>query len=242
MLLRRSFRSAVYYIFICTAVMLFSSHVWYPQPLIVPLPGSAFIDFTELVAPVLLFIPISFLYYDNYELELSLVCGVRTRTMFLTKFFAYFTYAMIPMFGMILAYRYIPYDGTNKIRIPIYIPENYKVYMAVSVFVTMFFFAALMLFLRVLTRNCFVPVGLSMFVYVLFTGNNQQIHYGQVDIRRAVFDPFISNYLLGDTVTAKVFPHMWTINRLLFFGIGAVLLVLSCIILNREKQHENFGD
>jgi len=98
------------------------------------------------------------------------------------------------------------------------------------------------LFLRVLTRNCFVPVGLSMFMYVLFSNNNVQLHNGQVDIRRAVFDPFISNYLLGDTVTQKVFKNLWTTNRIFFFGVGVILLVLSCLILNREKQHENFGD
>ena len=242
MLLRRSFRNTIYYIFICTAFLLFSSHVWVPQPLIVPLPELGFIDFTEVVVPVLLFIPISFMYYDTFEIELSLVCGVRTRNMFLGKFFAIFTYAMIPMIGMVLAYQYTPYTGTNKIRIPIYIPENYKVYMLVSAFVTMFFFASLVFFFRVLTRNCYAPIGVGLFVYVLFTGTNNIIHNGQMDIRCAVFDPFISNYLLGDTVTQKVFMNMWTTNRLLFFSIGVVLLVLSCIILGREKQHENFGD
>ena len=242
MLLRRSFRNTVYFIFICAAFLLFSSHVWYPQPLLVPLPELGFIDFTEVVAPVLLFIPISFMYYDTYEIELSLVCGVRTRSMFLGKFFAIFTYAMIPVIGTVLAYRYAPYTGSNKIRIPIYIPENYKVYMAVSAFVTMFFFASLVFFLRVLTRNCYAPIGVSLFVYVLFTGTNHSIHNGQIDIRRALFDPFISNYLLGDTVTQKIFPDMWTSNRVFFFGVGVILLVLSWIILGREKQHENFGD
>jgi len=242
MLFRRSLYSTFYYIFICIAVLLFSSHVWHPQPLIVPLPGVGFIDFTELVAPVILLIPISFMYYDSYEIELSMVCGVRTRTMFLSKFFAYFIYAMLSMGIIILLYRYIPYEGTGKIRIPIYIPEHYKIYMLVSAFVTLFFFAALVLFWRVLTRNCYIPIGISLFVYLIFQNNNNSIHNGRKDIRLALFDPFISNYLLGDTVTEDIVGHLWTTNRVLFFGVGLLLLGLSCLILNREKQHENFGD
>ena len=246
MLFRRSLRNTFYYIFVCAAVLLFSSHVWHPQHLLAPLPDPGFIDFTELVAPVLLFIPISFMYHDSFEIELSLVCGVRTRKLFLGKFFAILIYAIVVMIGIILAYRYIPYSGSARIRIPIYIPENYKLYMIASAIVTMFFFAAFTLLLRVATRNFYVPIGINMFVYIFFTTTNTSIHSRQIDIKFGLFDPFISNYLLGDEVTKAnfegLYAHMWTANRILFFALGLVMVIISCIILNREKQHEGFGD
>ena len=242
MLFRHFLRKNIFYLFIYSAILFVSSSIWNQIPLIVPLPGSGFVDFTEIIAPVLLFISVPFMFYDSYEIELSLVCGVRTRKLFLSEFFVFVIYAMIPMIGMILGYQYTTYTGTDIIRIPIYIPENYKLYLIVSAFVTIFFFAAMALFLRVLTRNCYVSVGLSIFMYLLFKSKNETLHYGQMDIRLAVFDPFISNYLIGDTVTQGVFKNLWTTNRLLFFVLGLVLLGLSCIVLNREKQHENFSD
>ncbi len=242
MLFRRNLKNTLYVIVLFAGVLLFSSRVWYPQPLIVPLPELGFIDFTEVLAPMLLLIPISFMYYNSYEIELSLVCGVHTRKLFLGKFFAILLYGIIVMLGLILAYQYLPYTGSSKVKIPINIPENYKLYMIVSAVVTMFFFATLCLLLRVLTRNCYAPIGILLFVYTFFTGLNEGIHSRRTNIRKAIFDPFISNYILGDKVTERIFPNLWTLNRFLFFGLGLVMLIISCIILNREKQHENFGD
>lgn len=250
MLQIRAFRKSIFYMFIVTAVMAVGSRFWHAQHLIVPLPNTGYIDNTELAIPLLLVFPLSFILYDNFEIELSLVCGVKTAKLMLTKALAYFIYGVIPMVVLVFLFKYqefVPAKGTKMI-IPVHVPDNYRVYMLISMLVTMFFFAAVTVFFRVLSRNCYVPVVVGMFLHTTFSTINDSIRRGMIDIRRCIFDPFISNYIISDHIPNNHYsniPEMhnvWTYNRLLFFGIGAVLLVLSYILLRREKLHEGFGE
>ena len=250
MLWSRAFKKSFFYIFIVFLVVGFSSRFWDAQPLIVALPNQGYIDATECLIPFLLVIPLAFLLYDNFEIELGLVCGVKTAKLMMTKVLAYFVYAVIPMVCFVFLYKYEEYVPINgaKIKIPIHIPENYRLYMLISVLVTMFFFAAIIVFFRVLTRNCYVPVIMGLFFYMTFSSLNQNIHDGRSDIRQSLFDPFISNYIISDHIPNNYYigisgmQNIWTYNRLLFFGIGVVLFVLSYLLLRREKLHEGFGE
>lgn len=249
MLLRRSFRKKIYFVFIVTVILSFISRPWDAQPLIAALPDYGFIDYTEVSVPFLLIIPISFLLYDNYEIELALVCGVKTVKLLFTQIFAVFVYTLIPLVVMIFNYKYqVYYNPQSKIVIPIYIPDNHRVYMLVSMVVTVFFFMALLVFMRVSLRNCYASVVAGLFTYSFFTAINKSIHSGRISIDKSLFDPFISNYLLGDHIPNTYYSpisgiqNIWTYNRLLFFGIGIVLFVLSYMLLKREKLHESFMD
>lgn len=238
----------MYLIPIYIGVLLFSCRVWQPMNLIVPLPLIGFIDLTELISPLLVLIPISFLLYNNYEIELSLTCGVSTVKLLFTKYVTVLLYTLLPLYLMIWQYKYLPYEHSaqDKIRIPIFIPENYKVYMLISVTVTVLFFSALVLFLRVLMRNCFTPTAIGMLAHATFSSFNYTLHNGMADIRGALYDPFLSNYFLGDEVPNMYkldgMHNLWTYNRLLFFGLAVVLLVITYLLLRREKLHESFGE
>lgn len=246
MLFLRSLWNSKYYLAISALLMVVVSRVWEASPLIAALPEKGFIDYTELFVPFLLILPISFLLYDNFEIELALTCGVKTVKLMLYKFFSVLIYTLIPMGLLVALYKYTEFLPNNqtKIRIPIVIPEDYKVYMAVSAFITILFFASLFLLVRVATKNCYAPVGLGILVYTIFNTLNTNIHSGYEDIRKCLFDPFLSNYFLGDEVPVngyKVGP-LWTYNRILFLGLALVMLVVTYILLRREKLHQGFND
>jgi hypothetical protein len=134
-------------------------------------------------------------------------------------------------------------DPNAKLIFPIVIPEGYRWYMLLSLAVTLLFFTALFLFFRVVTRNCYLPVGLGLFVFLFFKERSQDIQTAALGPERALFDPFISCYFLGNSVPASLsLPHLWTLNRLLFLDLGLLLLVVSCLLLRREKLHEGFGE
>ncbi len=246
MLFLRAIKKNIYFLFITLAVLLFSCRFWEPMPLIAALPAQGFIDYTEKVVPFLLVLPVSFLLYDQYEIELGLTCGVRTTRLLFGKFCAVVLGAAIPSVLMVILYKYAEYIPQNgeKIRIPIYIPENFKWYMLVSALVTVLFFASLLLFIRVVTRNCYVPVGLGILAYTIADSLNKRIHSGSEDIRHCLYDPFLSNYFMGDTVLTEYYRvgPLWTYNRLLFFGIAVVLLIATYFLLRREKLHQGFND
>ena len=227
-------------------MLALASKIWTPSPLIAALPQKGFIDYTELMIPFLLILPISFLLYDNFEIELALTCGIKTTRLMMNKFLSLFIYALTSMFLMIGLYKYtefIPMSQT-KIKIPIYVPENYKVYMLISAFVTVVFFASLFLFTRVATKNCYAPVGLGILAYSIFSSLNTNIHGGYEDIRHCLYDPFLSNYFLGDTVLTEYYKlgPLWTYNRLLFFGLAVAMLAATDFLLRREKLHQGFND
>ena len=245
MLFWRSLKKNAYFLVIALFLLAFSCTVWNPHHLIVALPEHGFIDSTEFFIPFVLLLPISFLLYDNFEIELGLVCGVKTTKLLFTKFIAILLFAITAAFAMVALFEYEPYvPQQSKIIIPIHIPENYKVYMFISAFVTSVFFASLFLFMRVATKNCYAPVGLGVLVYTVFNGFNYDIHSGYSDIRSCLFDPFLSNYFMGDTVLTKYYRvgPLWTYNRLLFFGIAVALLVATFFLLRREKLHQGFND
>ena len=155
------------------------------------------------------------------------------------------------MYILLFVYRFIPYEGTYKPRIPINIPENFKIYTAVSFFVTTFFFFALFCFLRVIIRNCYAPIFLCMFANKYFYDMSKLIQKGTKDIRLSLVNPFISDYILGDTVPnayakqvegMEIMKNAWTYNRIGFFVLGVVLLVVTYLLLRREKLHKGFGD
>ena len=245
MLFWRSLKKNAYFLVIALFLLGFSCTVWNPHHLIVALPEHGFIDSTEFFIPFILLLPISFLLYDNFEIELGLTCGVKTTKLLFTKFIAILLFAITAAFCMVALFEYEPYvPQQSKIIIPIHIPENYKVYMFISAFVTTVFFASLFLFMRVAIKNCYAPVGLGVLVYTVFNGFNYDIHSGYTDIRKCLFDPFLSNYFMGDTVLTEYYRvgPLWTYNRLLFFGIAVVLLVATYFLLRREKLHQGFND
>ena len=245
MLFWRSLKKNAYFLVIALFLLAFSCTVWNPHHLIVALPDHGFIDSTELFVPFLLLLPISFLLYDNFEIELGLTCGVKTTKLLFTKFIAILLFAITAAFCMVALFEYEPYvPQQSKIIIPIHIPENFKVYMFISAFVTTVFFASLFLFMRVAIKNCYAPVGLGVLVYTVFNGFNYDIHSGYTDIRKCLFDPFLSNYFMGDTVLTEYYRvgPLWTYNRLLFFGLAVVMLVATFFLLRREKLHQGFND
>ena len=80
---------------------------------------------------------------------------------------------------------------------------------------------------------------------------SKNIQKGISDIKLCIVDPFISSYMLGDIVPnamaeqyvdLPVLQNAWTYNRLIFLGITVVLLVVTCLLLRREKLHKGFGD
>ena len=217
--------------------------------------GNSFFSSTELIVPFLVLLPVSFLLYNNYEIELALINGVTTMKLMLCKFFATVVATVLPIFAVILPVQAKYYFAPpEEITIPIYVPENFKLYLLLSAFVTTLFFASLFLLLRVVLRNCYAPVGLAILVFSYFQTRSQNINYLSLPFSQALFDPFITRYLIGDAVanagftveaTGQVvdpFPHLWTYNRLLFVGLAVVILAVTCILLRREKLHESFGD
>ena len=99
------------------------------------------------------------------------------------------------------------------------------------------------LFFRVLTRNCYAPVGMGLFVYLFFEAMNKDIRMLKTGLEYAIVDPFISTYFIGNGVACKEgLGKIWTHNRILFFFLALVLFGASYLLLRREKLHENLGD
>ena len=246
MLLLRSLWKNKYYLVLSTVLLTVVTSIWKASPLIAALPQKGFIDYTELFVPFLLILPISFLLYDNFEIELGLVCGVKTVKLLFCKFFSILLYTLIPIGLMIAFYRYEQFvpESQVQIRIPIHVPENFKIHMAFSSFVTVMFFASLFLLTRVVTKNCYAPVGLGILVYTIFNTLNTNIHSGYEDIRTCLYDPFLSNYFMGDKVLTEYYQvgPLWTYNRLLFLALAVVMFAIAYILLRREKLHQGFND
>ncbi len=216
--------------------------LWVPQPPIVPYPATGFIGCLEMILPVLLALPLSFLLHNKSTIELALVHGVGT----LRLFAVHFASAMLPIItaiaALLLCYRYepLPEDRVAQLTIPLHIPETLRLHMLLSLLVTLLFFVSLVVFLRVALRNCYVPIVAVLLTFTLFYEHSRSLRTGSVErLSGALFDPYISTYILGDTVPrAHGYGALWSCNRLLFFGIAAVLLAMAALILRREKMHE----
>ena len=101
-------------------------------------------------------------------------------------------------------------------------------------------YAALFLFIRVVCRNVYLPVGIGMFLCAVFDSFNSSIGLGQTDIRFSLFDPFISTYFLGNAAPQQyMLGDVWTYNRLLFFTLAILLLAASYAILRRDGLHQH---
>lgn len=244
LLYRYNWRRFAWYLVAAVILLVMVTRVWEPQPLLTPEPWSSFLKNCERMLPLLLLIPISFLLSNDYEIELGLVCGVRNAKLMLAKFVPIVCYTLLGMATVILLYRYIPFDQMNltnfKEAIELLVPSSYRLYMLVSGVVTLVFFAALFLFIRVVCRNVYLPVGIGMFLCAVFDSFNSSIGLGQTDIRFSLFDPFISIYFLGNAAPQQyMLGDVWTYNRLLFFTLAILLLAASYAILRRDGLHRH---
>lgn len=244
LLYRYNWRRFAWYLVAAVILLVMVTRVWEPQPLLTPEPWSSFLKNCERMLPLLLLIPISFLLANDYEIELGLVCGVRNAKLMLAKFVPIVCYTLLGMATVILLYRYIPFDEMNLTNfqevIELLVPSTYRLYMLVSGVVTLVFFAALFLFIRVVCRNVYLPVGIGMFLCAVFDSFNSSIGLGQTDIRFSLFDPFISTYFLGNAAPQQyALGDVWTYNRLLFFTLAILLLAASYAILRRDGLHQH---
>lgn len=237
---------------LAVAFLLFTTFVWLPQPLIVPADISGFVNNVEGTLPLLLLACFSFLLPDTYEIELGLTCGVSTAKLAFSKAMPLVLYTILSAWVFLLFYQYTPYTSTDfPIVIPIWVPENFKWYLFVSFAVTVLFFAALFLLIRVITRNCYVPIGVGMFFFVVLYAFYKDVHSLSRDIRWCLIDPFISAYFVGNEVPnayaaryadLAILHNAWTYNRLLFLGLALLLFGASYLLLRREKLHKTFRD
>ena len=251
MILTRSFKKALL-IFPLTLVLLaISSQIWEPSFLITHPKFAGYVEKTEMIVPLITVMLCSFILPDKNEIELTLVCGVSTSKLFLYKALPIYLYTLLPSYVILALYKYIPYDGPTSEIIPIYVPENYKLYLAISLFVSVTFFFAVFCFVRVVTRNCYAPLFICIFISSFFSSTSREIHRGTYNIKFCITDPFISSYILSDKVPNEMSEQFldltalynaWTYNRILFFVITCVIIALTYLLLKREKLHKGFGD
>jgi len=250
-MLLRSLKKSIWFFPVSLVYLVFISNVWHPGYLIAPPRLVGFFDYVEMSVPMVLIALCSFTLPNQYEIELSLVCGTSAAKLFFSKAIPIFLYTLTPAYIILGLYSFIPYKGPYKPVIPIHVPDNFKLYTAVSIFVTLFFFFALFCFFRVITRNCYIAIFPSMFFNVLFQDLTKRIQKGVEDIEKCFIDPFISDYILGNTVPnayaeqmegMEIMRNAWTYNRIGFFVLGVVLLVATYLLLRREKLHKGFGD
>lgn len=247
-LLKYTFKRGLLYLPITLVLLFFTTGMIFEHPLLMPYPYQGFIERTEVAACLLCVPYCSFLLPEKFEIELSLVCGVRTDKLFFTKLIPAATFTVLPLAVFLARYSYTPYEGEIIPGVlPFSVPENYKLYALFSMFVTLFFFFALFSFLRVVSRNCYIPLILTLFANTYFTDVNEDIRKTSLSVSRALTDPFISDYLIGEVpegcAAAEVLnANVWIHNRLLFLGLAVLLTVLTCVILRREKLHLGLGD
>ena len=244
-MLSRCMRKSLYFLAIALPFFFVATRVWEQQCIIMPAPLNGFAGYIEMFLPALMLIPLSLLLHDPFEIELGLVCGVRTFRLFVSKLLPLVVYGAVSVLTMILLVRDEPFVETDQMRalITIVVPDNYKLLLAISVVVTLLFFTSVVVFFRVLTRNCYAPVGMGLFVYLFFEAMNKDIRMLKTSLEYAIVDPFISTYFIGNGVARKEgLGRIWTHNRILFFFLSLVLFGASYLLLRREKLHENLGD
>ena len=212
--------------------------------LIAPLGYLSFLSETEPYLTVVVIPMFAFILPNKFEIELSLTCGMSTEKLFFSKFIALLTCTLVPTYVFAKLFRYVPYEGERPLIFDIYVPENYMVYLIISITVTLLFFISLICFVRVFSRTCYLPVIITFFTHYAFTDFTMDVQCEGELIKYCIFDPFISTYLLGDKVSSSLaeqhpelglIPNAWTCNRLIFFGISVVLLIATYIMLRRRK-------
>ncbi len=215
-----------------------------------------FIACTETMFYILLIPMCAFILYDKTEIELALVSGTRTTTLFFTKLIPLVAYTLIPSVFFALIFRSDSYAEVDPGRvtlqsIPEYVPTSYKLLTVVSLIITVVFFYGLYSLIRVITRNCYIPVIACFGIGIGLRGFSAAIVAMRAPLTASLFDPFINSYFIGNSVPnvyAEKFPELaamtnvWTYNRLLFVGISAVIYIATYLILRREKLHCGFGE
>ena len=249
----KSFKSSLFIIPTAVALILFSTYLWNPSYLIAPPPFTGFAFQIEATLAVLLIVFYSFLLTSKYEIELGLVNGYGTLKLALTKALPIFVYSTAVSLAAVLVYRYKPFDAEtiSKIRIPIYVPDNYRICLLFSVLITVLFFSSLYFFIRVIMRNCFLPIIPDLFIVTLSYGLSERIIQGTADIRLSLLDPFITSYFVGNTIPNDIadkytemylLRNAWIVNRLMFFFLSLALLSATVFLLRREKLHKGLGE
>ena len=253
-MLKRSFREYLLLFPPAVGTLCLASLIWIPQPAIVPWPTTGVVGATECVASLILLLALAFLLPHPYEIELGLVCGVKTTRLAFSKVVPIASYTVMAIWATVACHRQYPDASTEFGTQPpadIYVPDNYKGYLMLSALITVLFFSALFLFFRVLTRNCCLPLVFGILAFSCFDNANIKIQNGSVSLTRCIWDPFITTYFIGDTVPNAIaeqhtdlasLANAWTHNRLLFFGLALALFVAGWLLLRREKLHKGLSD
>lgn len=188
MLFVRSLWKMKCYFLVVTGLLLLTTEVWEKQ-LILTAPGvNCFFNSCELLVPFFVVLPVSFTLYDNYEIELGLINGVPTVKLMLCKFFAIIVAILVPFVAVNALVRDKYYRcRPEEIRIPLELPENFQIYLVLSVIVTTLFFASLFLLLRVALRNCYAPVGLGILAFSFFQPRMLNINDLSLPFKSALF-------------------------------------------------------
>ena len=251
-MLRKSFISSLYVIPATAAVILFATHMWTPGYLITPPELSGFEQQIEFSVAVLLILLFSFILPNKYEIELGLVNGYGTLKLALAKAVPVFVYALGTSLASVALYRYTPFDLSGyKSRIPVFVPDDFRVYSFLSVALIVIFFSSVYFFLRVLTRNCFLPIIADLAVFSALSSFSDGIRKGINDLRLSVLDPFITTYFVGNAVPngfadkyadLSALRNVWTVNRLIFLTLSVAFLAATIVLLRREKLHRGLGE
>ena len=225
---------------LCVGVLLYVTRVWEE----LPPPQLSFVAALEGAAAAFAVVPIAFILYEPAEIELGLSCGIRTARFAYTRFTPCLLYSIVPATVIAACYNYVPRitDPEYIGIIPIYVPDNYRVYLAVSAFVTVLFFAALTLFLRVLLRNCFIAFAGGLISIIMLDSLSGYVSAGALHLQISYVNPFITSYFVGDYLgnhfTNLGVQNVWTINRVIFFLLALGMLIASYLLLRRERLHE----
>ena len=229
---------------LCTGVLLYATSVWKE----LPPPQLSFTRIVEAAAAAFAVVPISLILYEPTEIELGLACGIRTARFAYTRFIPCLLYTLIPAVVISALYNYVPRisDPDYIGIIPIYVPGNYRLLLALSTAVTVLFFASLTLFLRVVLRNCFVALSAGLITVIATHSLSTSVSGGVFPLTVSYVDPLITSYFVGNGI-GKLFPQIglqsvWTINRVIFFAISVVLLAVTYLLLRRERLHEVGND
>ena len=233
------------YAWVFPAVFLASAVItllWVPQPAIVPFPRNGFISNLEIILPMLIALPLSFLLHDKSSIELALVHGLDTLTLFGMHVLSVLFWMTTAFGAVVSCYRVeaLTDEQQAALALPLILPQTLRFHIFLSVVVSALFFASLVVFLRVLMKNCFVPIFGVLLTFTLFYERSRALRMSGIRaLKGALFDPYISTYVLGDTVPLQYgYGYLWSANRLLFFNISLILLVATALILRRERMHE----
>ena len=211
-----------------------------------PYPGG-FTSILENTASIAAICYCAFMFHQRQEIEQSLVCGVSTPKLVITRLLAIFTYTLIAMCIVLARYKLLNSIIPPAPGVPYYVPENYKLYVFASAIITILFFVAITVLLRALFSNCYFAFSVGFMLHAFMNGYSENIRKGTAPITKCFADPFISSYILSDEVprTEKslgLCPMEWTCNRLVFLGLSLVILFVSFLLLKREKLHRGFTD